>query len=101
LPRAGRLSRRALWGNESIDLPDKAHQALDVLFDLRAMFGGAAKLPDDPSKPETVDDLRGLLKNFQQMSIILETEINRIVLDCERSRKRPSNLVAVDNHTLH
>jgi len=88
-------------GNESIDLPEKAHQALDVLFDLIEMFGGAAKLLDDPSKPAAVDDLKGLLKNFQQMSIIVETEINRVVLDCERSRKRPSNLVAVDNRTLH
>jgi hypothetical protein len=88
-------------GNESIDLPEKAHQALDVLFDLRAMFVGAANLLDDPSKPAAVDELKGLLKNLQQMSIIVETEINRIVLDCERSRKRPSNLVAVDNRTLH
>jgi hypothetical protein len=88
-------------GNESIDLPDKAHQALDVLFHLRDMFGSAANLLDDPSKPAAVDDLKGLLKNFQQMSIIVETEINRVVLDCERARKRPSNLVAVDNRTLH
>ena len=88
-------------GNESIDLPDKAHQALDVLFHLRDMFGSAANLLDDPSKPAAADDLRGLLKNFEQMSIIVETEINRVVLDCERARKRPSNLVAVDNRTLH
>jgi hypothetical protein len=88
-------------GNESIDLPDKAHQALDVLFHLRDMFGSAANLLDDPSKPAAVDDLKGLLKNFQQMSIIVETEINRIVLNCERARKKPSNLVAVDNRTLH
>jgi hypothetical protein len=88
-------------GNESIDLPEKAHEALDVLFHLRDMFGSAANLLDDPSKPAAVDDLKGLLKNFQQMSIIVETEIDRIVLDCERSRKRPSNLVAVDNRTLH
>ena len=88
-------------GHESIDLPEKAHQAVDVLFHLRGMFGSAANLLDDPSKPAAVDDLKGLLKNFQQMSIIVETEINRVVLDCERARKRPSNLVAVDNRTLH
>ena len=88
-------------GNESIDLPEKAHEALDVLFHLRDMFGSAANLLDDPSKPAAADDLRGLLKNFEQMSIIVETEINRVVLDCERARKRPSNLVAVDNRTLH
>ena len=88
-------------GNESIDLPEKAHQAVDVLFDLRDMFGGAANLLDDSSKPAAVDDLKGLLKNFQQMSIIAETEINRIVLDCERARKRTSNVLAADNRTLH
>ena len=74
---------------------------IDVLFDLSDMFVGAANLLDDPSKPAAVDDLKGLLRNFQQMSIIVETEINRIVLDCERARKRPSNFVAADNRTLH
>lgn len=88
-------------GNESIDLPEKAHQSVDVLFDLSDMFGGAANLLDDPSKPAAVDDLKGLLRNFQQMSIIVETEINRVVLDCERARKRPSNFAAADNRTLH
>ena len=88
-------------GNESIDLPEKAHEALDVLFHLRDMFGSAANLLDDPSKPAAVDDLKGLLKNFQQMSIIVETEINRVVLDCDRARKRPSNFAAADNRTLH
>ena len=72
-----------------------------MLFELKDMFGGAVNLLDDLSKPAAVDDLKGLMKNFQQMSIIAETEINRIVLDCERARKRPSNALAADNRTLH
>jgi len=87
-------------GNESIDLPEIAHRGVDVLFDLRDMFGSAENLLDDPSKPAALNDLKGLLKNFQQMSLIAETEINRIVYDRQRARSRPSNFIASDNRTL-
>ena len=88
-------------GNESIDLPEIAHRGVDALFDLRDMFGSAKNLLDDPSKPAALNDLKGLLKNFQHMSLKAETEINRTVHDCQRARSRPSNFIASDNRTLH
>ena len=87
--------------HDSIDLPEIAHRGVDVLFDLRDMFGGTSNLLDDLSKPAALSDLKGLLKNFQQISLIAETEINRIVHDCQRARSRPSNFIASDNRTLH
>jgi hypothetical protein len=88
-------------GNESIDLPEIAYRGVDVLFNLRDMFGSAETLLDDSSKPAALEDLKELQKNFQHMSLIAETEINRIVHDCQRSRSRPSNFMASDNRTLH
>jgi hypothetical protein len=77
-----------LFGNEeSIDLPERAHQALKVLSEMRAFLAGIVDLMADPTKPATTEDLTGVLRDIQQMTIIGETEIHKAVLSCTRARR--------------
>lgn len=77
-----------LFGNEaSLDLPERAHKALDVLSEMRAMFAGIVELLGDPAKPATQEDIAGLLRNVQELTKIGEVEIHKAVLSCTRARR--------------
>lgn len=78
-----------LFGREEVmDLPERAHKAIGVLAEIRAMLAGTCDLLDDPGKTAETDDLRELLRNFQKLSVILETEMNKAVLSCTRARRQ-------------
>jgi hypothetical protein len=86
---------------EQIDLPERAHKAIRVLHDIRAMLAGAIDLLDDSSKVAEPDDLRGLVRNFQEISIILETEMNKAVLSCVRARRQLLEQIPASKPALH
>jgi hypothetical protein len=67
-------------------LPQKAHAALVALAELRAMFDGAAGLLADQSKPAPEQELKALLRNLQQMTIVADEHINKAVQSCKRAR---------------
>ncbi|OGT29508.1 MAG: hypothetical protein A2W28_07480 [Gammaproteobacteria bacterium RBG_16_51_14] len=78
-----------LFGREEImNLPERAHTALGVLAEIRAMLAGIVDLLDDPNKSAEPDDLRDLVHNIQKLSVILETEMNKAVLSCARARRQ-------------
>ena len=78
-----------LFGREKImNLPERAHTALGVLAEIRAMLAGTVDLLDDPDKSAEPDDLRDLVHNIQKLSVILETEMNKAVLSCARARRQ-------------
>ena len=77
-----------LFGNQgSLDLPERAHQALNVLHELRAILAGIVDLMGDRTKPATPEDLTQVLRNVQQLTIVGETEIHKAVLSCTRARR--------------
>ena len=77
-----------MFGNEaSIDLPERAQQALKVLSEMRAMLAGIVDLMADRTKPATPEDLTQALRNIQQLTIAGETEIHKAVLSCTRARR--------------
>ena len=87
-----------LFGSqEHIDLPERAHEALGVLSELRAMLAGAVDVLDDPSKPARPDDIEDLLQNVQQITIIAETEINKANISCTRARSQALETLAAGN----
>jgi hypothetical protein len=91
-----------LFGAEKqIDLPERAHKAIGVLSDIRAMLAGAIDLLDDPGKAAEPDDLKGLVRNFQEISVILETEMNKAVLSCARARRQLLEQLPAFKPTLH
>jgi hypothetical protein len=78
-----------LFGNEeAIELPERAHQALGALSELRAMFAGIVDLMADRTKPATPQDLAQVLRNTQRLTIAAETEIHKAVLSCTRARRQ-------------
>lgn len=57
-----------LFGNEkSIDLPERAHKALNVLSEMRGMLAGIVDLIENLTKPTTPDDLTQMLRNIQDV----------------------------------
>jgi hypothetical protein len=76
-----------LFGNDDeLELPRKAHEAVVALAELHAMFDGAAALLADASKPGPEPELKALLRNLQQMTIVADTSINKVVQGCKRAR---------------
>jgi hypothetical protein len=91
-----------LFGSQDhIDLPERAHEALGVLAEVRAMLAGTLAALDDPSKPAQPEDIKGLLRNLQQITIIAETEMNKAVLSCARARRHAFELLSTTKPTLH
>jgi hypothetical protein len=67
-----------------------------ALADLYAMFDGAATLLADATKPAAKQELKELLRNLQQMTIVADENINKAVQSCKRSRgQRLENMATV------
>lgn len=76
-----------LFGTEDeMLLPQKGHEAVVALSELHAMFDCAAGLLADDSKPAPAQELKGLLRNLQQMTIVADEHINKAVQSCKRAR---------------
>ena len=76
-----------LFGTEDeMLLPQKAHEAVVALSELHTMFDGAAALLADNSKPAPAEELKSLLRNLQQMTIVADEQINKVVQSCKRAR---------------
>ena len=71
---------------EEMLLPQKAHEAVEALAELHAMFDGAAVLLADETKPAPVNQLKALLRNLQQMTIVADEQINKAMQSCKRAR---------------
>lgn len=76
-----------LFGDEEeMDLPEKAHEAVNVLAEMHAMFAGAVPLLADESTPVAQRELNDLLRNFQKLAITADEAINRVIQSCKRAR---------------
>ena len=71
---------------EEMLLPQKAHEAVAALAELQAMFDGATGLLTDDAKPAPAVELKALLRNLQQMTIVADEQINKAVQSCKRAR---------------
>jgi len=78
-----------LFGDrEKIDLPERAHKAVEVLADVRAMAEATQEIAKDTSKPAELADIVGTLGHFREMTRIAELEIYAAVLSCTRARRQ-------------
>jgi hypothetical protein len=69
-------------------LPQKAHEAVVALAELIAMFEGAAGLLADETKPAPEQEIKSLLRNLQQMTIVADEQINKAIQSCKRARSQ-------------
>ncbi len=74
-------------GAERADLPERAHEAITHLGDIRAMMLSVADLIERTAgEPEDRDQIKETIKHLRTMTQIMETEIHAAVLSCVRAR---------------
>jgi hypothetical protein len=88
-------------GEDTIDLPEKAHSGVEVLADIRSMFAAAYELLASGTKPADTGQLEKTFKHMQELTIIAEKEIHAVILSCTKSRARLLATYATENPTLH
>jgi len=86
---------------QNLELPERAHRALDALTELRAIFDGLHELSGNPTKRMTADDIAQIRRNVRELTKIGEREIHEAVLSCTRARRQFLNAVPSKKPTLH
>jgi hypothetical protein len=74
--------------HESLDFPERAHKALGVLAEIRAMLEGVREVADNPTKPGTPADIAETLGHLREFTRIAEHEMHDLVLSCVRARRQ-------------
>ena len=86
---------------QSLELPERAHRALDAFSELRAIFDGLYELAGNPTKSVTADDLAQTRRNIRERTKVGEREIHEVVLSCTRARRQLLNSVPTTKPTRH
>ncbi|EIZ77090.1 hypothetical protein WSK_4348 [Novosphingobium sp. Rr 2-17] len=74
-------------GEEEAGLPERAHEAVTHLGEIRAMMAGVADLIERTrNEPEDRGQIKETIKHLRVMTEIMETEIHAAVLACTRAR---------------
>ena len=91
-----------LFGSEeSIELPERAHQALIALSEMRAMLERVRVVASDLTKPATFDDIAQALDHVRELTRISEREIHEAVMSCARARRQTLRSMTTAKPTLH
>jgi hypothetical protein len=92
-----------LFGQEqSFELPERAHRALDALSELRALFDGLYELAGNPTKPVMAGDIAQTSRSIRELlTKVGEREIQEVVLSCTRTRRQLLNSVPTTKPTRH
>ena len=92
-----------LFGDEEvIDLPERAHEALDHLGEINAMMHGILDLLErEAAPPASEQDVVSLLNKVRELSCTAEKELHALVLSCTRARQQVLATIAVDKPTIH
>ncbi len=88
-------------GNESIGLPERAHKALGILAEIRAMLEASQALAEDPAKPAPSGEIAAMLGHFREMTRIAEHEMHEAVLSCSRARRQMLAALPARRPVLH
>ena len=73
---------------ETIDLPERAHKAVNHLSELRAMMAGICDLVSRDPDADNPTELETTFKHLRELTRIMETEIHEAVLSCTRARRQ-------------
>lgn len=88
-------------GREDLDLPEKATVSMGVLGELRAMLAGVHALATNDTKIASDGEFAATLKHVQQLTPIIEREINAVVLACTRARRQALKAPDFSGPTFH
>ncbi len=91
-----------LFGDQDhIDLPERAHQALGHLGELRAMMAGIEDLVARDVQAESRTELETTFKHVRELTRIMETEIHEAVLSCTKARRQMLEGLPTQKPTMH
>ena len=88
-------------GEDAVDLPERAHEAVGHLAELRAMMAGIRDLV--AREPEADDRTQRVttFKHLRELTRIMETEIHEAVLSCVRARRQMLDGILTARPTVH
>src|SRR5205814_7263495 len=90
-----------LFGAEQeLGLPERAHEALDRLAELRVLFASVRQLAteDLEATPTTLGET---FRNVLNLTGIAEREIHEAVIACTKARQQTPRLVSRNRRQLH
>ena len=86
---------------EAIDLPERAHKAVNHLSELRAMMAGICDLVSRDPDADNPTALETTFKHLRELTRIMETEMHEAVLSCTRARRQMLAGILTPRPTLH
>ncbi len=87
--------------NESLDLPERAHKAVAVLTNLRALLEALQKVAEDDTKPADPTSIGATLRQFRELTRVAEHEMHEAVLSCTRARRQMMDAAAAARPVFH
>lgn len=88
-------------GQDRVDLPETAHQALGHLGELRAMMAGIEDLVARDIQAESRTQLETTFKHVSELTKIMELEIHSAVISCARARRQKLAGEVLPQSSLH
>lgn len=71
-------------GNEAMDVPESAHEALGLLRDMLSFFDGYRQFAAEITTPQKLAETA---LRMRQLTEVSETEINTVIKSCARARR--------------
>lgn len=91
-----------LFGEDKqIDLPQRAHEALGHLSELRAMVAGFEDLIARGLEAGDAGELDATFKHLRGLKRIMEVEMQEVVLSCLKARKQMLESLPMTRPTIH
>ena len=88
-------------GQDRADLPERAHQALGHLGELRAMMAGIEDLVARDIDAESRTVMETTFKHVQELTRIMEAEIHAAVISCARARRQMHTGIGMPSSESH
>jgi hypothetical protein len=88
-------------GQDVIDLPERAHEAVGHLAELRAMMAGICDLVARDPDADDRTQLDTTFKQLRELTRIMETEIHEAVISCTRARRQMLEGIVTARPTAH
>ncbi len=88
-------------GQDVIDLPERAHEGVGHLAELRAMMAGICELVARDPNADDRTQLDTTFKHLRELTRIMETEIHEAVLSCTRARRQMLEGILTTKPTVH
>ena len=88
-------------GEDVIDLPERAREAVDCLAEMRAMMAGICELVSHAPDADDAVKLDTTFRHLRELTRIMETEIHEAVLSCTRARREMIEGILTEKPTAH